>query len=395
MDYQLLLFNLCDLFVVDDYGVDDDLAKLVLELGVPSISNVHLVKDRGNSLFREGNFILAARHYTQALKLLENGQTFKCVDFHKQPAFRDSSLGLQVVSNLTKLQHQESVSGLGLGSRQCPIGTVPILDRPNHFVTYPEVPQPQSGPPHAKRHCSAKVRTRANPSKKFFGAAGALSIYKPNVPGNQWSSARIRLLNGGNIIEAGWMINPSEFKNNEAHLYASFNVNGKGCINLDCPGFVQVSRDVPLGITPNEYSSREKQIVWDLAIDKDKDGNWWLSITSKRIPIGYWPKSLFSSLKDAANQVEFGGEINNPNAIDPPTPMGNGRKADYDTTLSACFYQATVVDGSRTRVNPPDTEKYTDCSDLYTVLDGGHQDDPKLGRLIFYGGPGPIIESHI
>ncbi|XP_074271420.1 peptidyl-prolyl cis-trans isomerase FKBP62-like [Silene latifolia] len=69
MEYQFLLLNLCDLFVVDDNGVDDDdLAKLVMELGVPSISN--LVKDRGNSLFREGDFVLAARHYTQAIKLV-------------------------------------------------------------------------------------------------------------------------------------------------------------------------------------------------------------------------------------------------------------------------------------------------------------------------------------
>ncbi|XP_074314323.1 uncharacterized protein LOC141649532 [Silene latifolia] len=71
MYYQFILLNQCDLFVVVDNDVDDDdLAKLVMELGVPSIFNVHLVKDRGNSLFREENFVLAARHYTQALKLV-------------------------------------------------------------------------------------------------------------------------------------------------------------------------------------------------------------------------------------------------------------------------------------------------------------------------------------
>ncbi|XP_074293860.1 protein neprosin-like [Silene latifolia] len=245
---------------------------------------------------------------------LENGQTFKCVDFHKQPAFRDSSLGLQVVSNLTKLQHQESVSGLGLGSRRCPIGTVPILDRPNHFVAYPEVPQPQSGPPHAKRHCLVLY--------PFINLTYRLT----NGP-----LLESDFLMGGDWIEAGWMINPSEFKDNEAHLYASFSANGKGCINLDCSGFVQVSTQIALGIHPPTYSTQQKQIVWDLSIDKGRDGNWWLSLTTGRIPIGYWPSSLFSSLKNVANQVEFGGEINNPNAVDPPTPMGNGRKADYDT----------------------------------------------------------------
>ncbi|XP_074293861.1 protein neprosin-like [Silene latifolia] len=157
---------------------------------------------------------------------LENGQTFKCVDFHKQPAFRNSSLGLQVGSNLAKLQRQKSVSGLGHGSRRCPIGTVPILDRSNQLIANREAPEPHPRPRlHAKEHCSAKVRTIVDPNKKFFGAAGAIAIYKPDVPGNQWSSARIRVLNGGDSIEAGWMVNPGEFKDNEAHLYASFSVS--------------------------------------------------------------------------------------------------------------------------------------------------------------------------
>ncbi|XP_074293853.1 protein neprosin-like [Silene latifolia] len=324
---------------------------------------------------------------------LENGQTFKCVDFYKQPAFRNSSPGLQVVSNLAILQDQKSVSGLGLGSRGCPIGTVPILELSNQHVVYPKGLEPHAGSRYqAKQHCSAKVQTVFNANKKFFGVAGAITIYKPNVPSNQWSSSRIKLLNGGDSIEAGWMVNPSKFNDNNAHLYASFSGNGRGCINLDCPGFVQVATDIPLGLSPNSYSTFDRQILWALSIDKHQDdGNWWLSITSSKKAIGYWPKSLFSSLQDVANQVEFGGEIHNPNAVEPPTPMGNGFKAAYDTTVSSCFFRATVVDETNTNVNPPDTEKFADCPDLYSVLDGGHQKDPNLGRLIFYGGPnGPL-----
>ncbi|XP_074293858.1 protein neprosin-like [Silene latifolia] len=317
---------------------------------------------------------------------LDNGQTFKCVDFYKQPAFRNSALGLQVVSNLTKLQNQNSVSGLELGSRGCPIGTVPILERSNNYVTYPEVHQPNSNVPHAKRHCTAQVRTVPNLTKKFLGASAAITLYKPNAPGNQWSSARIRVLSNGDSIEAGWMVNPSEFKDDKAHLYVRFSAKGRGCINLDCPGFVQVSTQYPLGLAPNSYSTSSKQIAWSFSIDKHHDdGNWWLSFTPNKHQIGYWPKNLFVSLYDYANQIEFGGEINNPSAVDPPTQMGNGMKADYDTTISSFIFQATVVNENNARVDPPDTEKFADCGDLYTVRDAGHQDD--LGRLIFYGGP--------
>ncbi|XP_074301366.1 peptidyl-prolyl cis-trans isomerase FKBP62-like [Silene latifolia] len=96
MEYQFFLFNLCDLFVVDDTGVDDDdLARLVMELGVPSISNIHLAKDRGNSLYREGNFILAARHYTRALKVV---LFLGLPPVHDQPVA--TSLCLSLVLNL-------------------------------------------------------------------------------------------------------------------------------------------------------------------------------------------------------------------------------------------------------------------------------------------------------
>ncbi|XP_074267366.1 uncharacterized protein LOC141590697 [Silene latifolia] len=70
-----------------------------MELGVPSISNVHLVKDRGNSLFREGNFVLAARHYTQALKLV---RFLGLPPIHDQPVA--TSLCLSLVLNLAGCQ---------------------------------------------------------------------------------------------------------------------------------------------------------------------------------------------------------------------------------------------------------------------------------------------------
>ncbi|XP_021734095.1 uncharacterized protein LOC110700814 [Chenopodium quinoa] len=189
------------------------------------------------------------------------------------------------------------------------------------------------------------------------------------------------------------MVNPAIFKDNEAHLYASFTTGGKGCIN-QCPGFVQVAEDMPLGVVPSKYSEYGgQQQAWDLSIIKRQDdGNWWLSFTRTRDKIekddiGYWPKELFTSLKEFSNQVEWGGEIFNPELSTPPPEMGNGRRAIYDAQYTAAVFNATYVNESYENVvDPEDTHKVWECEKSYTVKDGGFTSE-YLGRVIYYGGP--------
>ncbi|KAL9248371.1 hypothetical protein vseg_021700 [Gypsophila vaccaria] len=248
---------------------------------------------------------------------------------------------------------------------------------------------PEHGTPRVPRpHCVAVVRT--NTQKKFYGSNAHLSLNKPGVQASQWSASRIKLSNGPDSIEAGWMVYPSFFNDSEAHFYAKHKAGPDQCLNTYCPGFVQVAKDKPLGSVPAKYSIiGGQQYMWNIAIQKHKDdGNWWLSITFSTIgtfQLGYWPKTLFTALADAANQVEWGGEIDNPGAAQPPPSMGNGFKAAYDQKYSAFFEQITVVDESFNNVIPDGTEKYYDCQNLYTTLDMGNQGGGH-GRVIFYGG---------
>ncbi|XP_074293862.1 protein neprosin-like [Silene latifolia] len=303
-------------------------------------------------------------------RIANNGQIFNCIDFYKQPAYENHSLNLQEVPNLAKLQQQQSASDFGLEGQRCPFGTVPIMVRSKMNLDGFVVSRLHSLPPYAIEnrdlHCSAKVRTRANnPNKKFFGAHASLTIFKPLVQSSQWSSARVKLLNGAESMEAGWMVNPKIFKDNEAHLYGSFSAGGKSCINMDCPGFVQVSTAVPLGVASPVYSVIGGQkFEWSISIEKHRDdGNWWLTVGS--VKVGYWPKNLFTALKDIANQVEYGGEIDDPGMVNPPPAMGNGRQATSDTKESSFIYQVTVVDESFNNVNPPDTESFEDYLGYY------------------------------
>lgn len=54
---------------------------------------------------------------------------------------------------------------------------------------------------------SAVIQTNLDDSnRKFFKSNAAISIYRPQVQPTQWSSSRIKLLNGADSIEAGWMV---------------------------------------------------------------------------------------------------------------------------------------------------------------------------------------------
>ncbi|KAL2925824.1 Protein white, partial [Bienertia sinuspersici] len=180
----------------------------------------------------------------------------------------------------------------------------------------------------------------------FYGAVGRVSVFKPVVHGNQWSVARMKLINEGDFIEAGWMVNPSLYKDSEAHFYARFN--------------------------------------------HEDDGNWWLSIDSDNKLVGYWPNTLFvRSLDEVASQVEWGGEIDNPESDHTPPPyMGSGLSPRDDTKFSAFYCQIQVATSpSIYEHNPMPTKIYQECdSDGYRTSDVGYQGD-FWGRLIFFGGP--------
>ncbi|XP_074292491.1 protein neprosin-like [Silene latifolia] len=240
------------------------------------------------------------------------------------------------------------------------------------------------------KQCLAGVRTKDGRAKKFYGTRASLSFYKPKVLSTQSSSTRIKLTNGEESIEVGYMVNPEVFKDYEAHLYSKFTVGGKGCINTHCGRFVEVDTRMRLGIIPNTYSQiRGEKSTWNLTIEKDRaDGNWWIILTEgqDKFSIGYWPKNLFSSMAEYATQVEWAGEVYYGIVPDSPPEMGSGYNAVYDTRVASFFRDVTVLKEDFKFVQPDETEVFSNCPKVYTVLDAGSQGD-YWGRLMFYGGP--------
>ncbi|CAO2837320.1 unnamed protein product [Amaranthus hypochondriacus] len=317
----------------------------------------------------------------------ERGQIYDCVDFYSQPAFSHPLLKADIhkVKPASLPRQAGNFEEFGLKDG-CPLGSVPIL-RSFGVQQSDHRNSTQNG-----QHCTAVIQTEMG--DKYVAANGKASVYKPRVFGNQWSVSRIKLMSGSDSIEAGWMVNPTLYKDSEAHLYARFKAGSSGCFNVECPGFVQSSKGVPLGVIPQQYSQigAHDQQTWHIFIDKHQDdGHWWLSLGPQKEEVGYWPKTLFTTLGDTADQVEWGGEINNPDSSSPKPYMGCGQRARDDTSQSAYYSQLTVANPSFQYYYPQKTQHVDDCEDDYNTYDAGYQGD-YFGHLILYGGPYDVIE---
>ncbi|KEH17517.1 carboxyl-terminal peptidase [Medicago truncatula] len=133
------------------------------------------------------------------------------------------------------------------------------------------------------------------------------------------------------------LVYPRMYNDRKTHLFiywASDNFK-KGCYNLVCPGFIQTDKSITLGQSFNQTSTIDGwTIEMPLAIIQDPNSkNWWINIDEK--PIGYYPASLFSSMR-SANQVAWFGKTTND--LDTPSPpMGSGALPN-GVLGHACFF---------------------------------------------------------
>ncbi|WRX19034.1 Neprosin - like 6 [Theobroma cacao] len=126
----------------------------------------------------------------------------------------------------------------------------------------------------------------------------------PSISNTQFSEAFVRVRSGSqnqiDNIQVGWM------------------AGKKGCYNMLCTGSVQVNKAIPLGFILHNISVYGGQKF---------DFGYFISqiqgIGDFNMNIGYWPKSLFSSLSNAATQLTWGGGVFSSNP-----PMGSGHFAE-------------------------------------------------------------------
>ncbi|XP_077251452.1 protein neprosin-like [Tasmannia lanceolata] len=363
-----------------------------------------------------------------AVKTIEDGygQTFSCVDINKQPAFDHPLLKNHKIQmgpgSLPKVIKDKKASSLGMSLKiglkngGCPPGTVPIrrikkedLIRakfsPNFGKGYPSNPQ---GPDSAKFHLTNKnvfiaqfaFQSTYKNRRKPFGSRAVLNVWQPKIIGHQNSASLVILLDGSppeeiRSIHAGWIVNKGVYGNYLPHLSTAWTNDGHretGCYDVFCPGFVQVSRDLPVGIpfSPTSvYNGTQYYII--LTVYKDfVKGDWWLFYDEDRKQVGYWPRALFNStFSDHADILQWGGIVYNA-GIKPWPAMGSGHMpSDDQQYMKACYIggmQMLLYRGGAIRIETDTPRRLIQTSpSCYPVKTDGSVPDENYAILL--GGP--------
>ncbi|XP_062086911.1 protein neprosin-like [Humulus lupulus] len=171
------------------------------------------------------------------------------------------------------------------------------------------------------------------------------------------------------------------------HTIESDGYRNTGCYNLDCPGFVQVSRMAAIGSKLNPISTYDgKQNVINVVLNQHKEsGQWWVQYQNE--PIGYWPNSIFTTLKNGADLLSWGGEIvNNGITHHSETQMGSGHFPAEGFGRASFFSNIGYFDGSGFINDPEKLTPFASKPSCYDVKVAADKAD--LGTHFFYGGPG-------
>ncbi|KAL3537247.1 hypothetical protein ACH5RR_000613 [Cinchona calisaya] len=180
----------------------------------------------------------------------------------------------------------------------------------------------------------------------YYGTQATINVWNPPVQDpNEFSLSQIWILGGPqsdlNTIEAGWIVYPHLFGDNNTTLFT--------------------------------YWTDPKQNLW------------WLKYGPEIIV--YWPTSLFQYLTDGASWIEWAGEIINDklNGQHTTTKMGSGRFAKEGYKGASYFRNLQVVDGSNILRPPGVITVIAEQPNCYNIL---LQNNSDWADYFFYGGRG-------
>uniref|UniRef100_M4C798 Neprosin PEP catalytic domain-containing protein n=1 Tax=Brassica campestris TaxID=3711 RepID=M4C798_BRACM len=215
----------------------------------------------------------------------------------------------------------------------------------------------------------------------YRGAEANISLHSLTLQNNQFSKSQIWLENGPrnelNSIQVGWGVHPRLYGDTRTRFTMYWTADGyknSGCYNIQCPGFVIVTRIPWIGIAfprTSIYGDKKSFTFTPQVFQDGLSGNWGLKIFNE--VIGYWPKELFTHLNDGASLIRFGGNtFMSPDGISPP--MGNGHFPVIDFQKSSFFlhvkvrnsnYQLLDIEDSKTRL-------YSDSFQCYRLSYWGY-----------------------
>ncbi|KAJ7535669.1 hypothetical protein O6H91_12G042200 [Diphasiastrum complanatum] len=149
----------------------------------------------------------------------------------------------------------------------------------------------------------------------FAGAQAYLSVWDPSVAtASDFSLSQLWVGAGAqddiNTVEAGWQVYELLNGDRNPHLFIFWTADSyrsSGCYNLRCPGFVQTNSRVVLGGAISSVSSPDSSLYFKKFLVYKDPSAWWLQIDGEWV--GYWPAILFTTLKNSADWLQWGGEV--------------------------------------------------------------------------------------
>ncbi|KAJ4906953.1 hypothetical protein Rs2_10611 [Raphanus sativus] len=161
-----------------------------------------------------------------------------------------------------------------------------------------------------------------------------------------------------------------------------------GCYNIQCPGFIIVTRIPWIGIAfprTSIYGSNKSFTFTPQVFQDGFSGHWALKIFNE--VIGYWPKELLTHLNEGASLIRFGGNsFMSPDGVSPP--MGNGHFPVIDFQKSSFFLHVKVRNSNNQLLDIEDrkTRRYSDSLQCYRLTYWGYS--KPNGVSFSFGGPG-------
>ncbi|AED97317.1 unnamed protein product [Arabidopsis thaliana] len=337
----------------------------------------------------------------RSFKISEN-VTYDCIDIYKQPGLDHSLLKnhtIQMKPSLSRheLKNQTSNNKTYKKDIECPYGTIPVLRNTKEFNTKAQLLAAKYFNPLSADSPGTHIAGVKQHGGPYHGIEAKFNAYNLNIGEDQASYSQMYLGSGHygevNFISTGMMINPGIFGDGRLWTYGFWmGKGGKGCYNMACPGFVQVSNVVPLVkpmyLKPGEPAS----LQWAIHQD-EQTRNWWIIQMSPYTYIGYWPKELFYLMDNGATMVGVGGVVQaSPSGLSPP--MGNGKFPAKGPLRSAMFSNVDVLYSKyeKGKINAFPIVELLDSSRCYGLRIGKRVRfwTSPLGYFFNYGGPGGI-----
>ncbi|KAM3343883.1 hypothetical protein P3S68_025973 [Capsicum galapagoense] len=348
------------------------------------------------------------------------GEVYDCVDFYKQLAFdhpllKNHNFHPEMKPTLHNLQGDDTSSNVNrpfnieLEGRGCPTRTVPIrritkddLIRQIHLSQVRDA-NDSSDDDDIKFSLSygtrneitqgglefATVQIPDNPTNKLAGAGAILSLHNPQIYEHQFTGGFIKVQNGIDNIQVGWIVNPDLYGDNRTRSYIYLKTGKSACFNTRCPGFVHVNSAIPLDgeLLSSTYGGPIYDIPMYIARDAS-NGNWWFRIGSNYTGVGFWPAKIFTKLNGFATSAEYGG-VAHSNRGDPDIPsMGGGYLPAGNLTKDGYCRKSIFINDKnqmKSLIDIP-VKLYASNPHWYRVADSPDSKDI-FGNLVLYGGP--------